>query len=105
MTRWVNVVKPRRDFSWVKGKRGPGAIELQARFSSFNFSKDVFAAGFADPNLWSNSAWTTDVGMNWYLNFYTRVFLDWQHSEFGSPFAREIMRGSPLDSIHSAKAA
>jgi len=23
--------------------------------------------------------------VNWYLNRYVRVFLDWQHSEFGSP--------------------
>jgi hypothetical protein len=23
--------------------------------------------------------------MNWYLNFYTKIMLDWQHSEFGNP--------------------
>ena len=50
-----------------------------------NFGREVFTAGFADPNLWSNHAWATDVGLNWYLNFYTKLYLDWQHSEFGSP--------------------
>jgi phosphate-selective porin OprO and OprP len=85
LTRRVNVVKPKRDFNWVKGKRGPGAVELDARFSTLDFSKEIFTAGFADPNLWSNHAWATDVGLNWYLNFYTKVYLDWQHSEFGSP--------------------
>jgi phosphate-selective porin OprO and OprP len=47
--------------------------------------KEVFTAGFADPNLWSNHAWATDTGFNWYLNFYTKFALDWQHSEFGNP--------------------
>ena len=85
LTRRVNVVKPRRDFSFGKGKWAPGAWEVFGRFSALDFSKEVFTAGFADPNLWSNHAWATDVGLNWYLNFYTRVFLDWQHSEFGNP--------------------
>jgi phosphate-selective porin OprO and OprP len=26
-----------------------------------------------------------DLGLNWYLNEYVKVYLDWQHSEFGSP--------------------
>ena len=85
ITRRVNVVKPKRDFSFAKGKWAPGAWEVFARYSTLDFGKEVFTAGFADPNLWSNHAWATDVGANWYLNFYTRVFLDWQHSEFGSP--------------------
>ena len=85
ITRRVNMIKPRRDFSLAKGKWAPGAWELYGRFSSLEFGREVFTAGFADPNLWSNHAWATDVGANWYLNFYTRVFLDWQHSEFGSP--------------------
>jgi phosphate-selective porin OprO and OprP len=85
ITRRVNVVKPKRDFSFARGKWAPGAWEVFGRFSSLEFGREVFTAGFADPNLWSNHAWATDIGLNWYLNFYTRVFLDWQHSEFGSP--------------------
>jgi phosphate-selective porin OprO/OprP len=27
----------------------------------------------------------TDIGLNWYLNFYVRIMLDWQHAEFGTP--------------------
>jgi phosphate-selective porin OprO/OprP len=27
----------------------------------------------------------TDIGFNWYLNQYLKVYLDWQHTEFGSP--------------------
>ncbi len=69
LTRRVNVVKPRQDFSFAKGKWAPGAWEVYGRFSAFDLSKEVFTAGFADPNLWSNHAWATDVGVNWYLNF------------------------------------
>ncbi len=88
MTRRVNVVKPRRDFTFDFLKGGafnPGAIELHARFAQLNIGNNVFTAGFADPNQWTNNVWVTDIGANWYLNFYTRVFLDWQHAEFGNP--------------------
>ena len=63
----------------------PARGKFMAASAKLDFSKEIFTAGFADPNLWSNHAWATDVGLNWYLNFYTRVFLDWQHSEFGNP--------------------
>ena len=54
-------------------------------FQHARIGKEIFTAGFSDPNLWSNHVWATDVGLNWYLNFYTKLYLDWQHSEFGSP--------------------
>jgi hypothetical protein len=25
--------------------------------------------------------------VNWYLSFYTRIYLDWQHAELGNPVA------------------
>jgi phosphate-selective porin OprO/OprP len=88
LTRRVNVVQPRRDFTFDFLKGGtfnPGAWELFARYSTFEVGRNIFTGGFADPNLWSNHVWTTDIGANWYLNFYTRIFFDWQHSEFGNP--------------------
>lgn len=87
LTRRVNVVKPKRDFNFDVFRGGsfsPGAIELQARWSTLDISRNIFSGGFADPNLWSNHAAIVDVGANWYLNFYTRVFLDWQHGMFGN---------------------
>ena len=90
LTRRVNVVKPRRDFNFDFFKGGPfspGAWEVFARFSTLNISNNIFSSGFADPNLWTNHAWTTDIGLNWYLNFYTRIYLDWQHAGFGNPVA------------------
>ena len=87
LTRRVNVVKPRRDFNFEFFKGGafsPGAWEVYARYSTLDIGSNIFTAGFADPNLWTNHAATTDIGLNWYLNFYTRIYLDWQHAMFGN---------------------
>ena len=89
LTRRVNVVKPHNDFNFdflkPGGKFQPGAVEVFARYSTMSFSKNIFTAGFADPNLWSDRVGATDIGLNWYLNFYTRIYLDWQHAVFANP--------------------
>jgi len=78
-------VKPLRPFDLRKGKRGLGAIEVHARYASLNVGDQIFTAGFADPNLWSNQAYAIDTGWNWYLNQYVKLYFDWQHAEFGQP--------------------
>ena len=45
----------------------------------------TFAGGFADPGVWSNSAVTTEVGLNWYWNEYLKFYLFWLHANFGNP--------------------
>ena len=78
-------ITPRRNFSIRNGRiTGPGAIEVHARYSYFNVGHDVFTAGLADPNLWTNQAYAIDTGINWYLNQYTKIYFDWQHSVFGN---------------------
>ena len=79
-----NVVKPIRDFDIRKGRLGPGAIELTGRFNSLNLSRNVFSAGLADPNLWTNNLYTTDVGFNWYLTQYFKLYFNWEHAVFGT---------------------
>lgn len=86
ITRRVNVVKPRRPFTIRDGKpSGTGAFEVYARYADLNVGKNVFTAGLADPNLYTNQASTIDLGVNWYLNFYTRIYLNWQHAMWGDP--------------------
>ena len=34
---------------------GPGAWEVVGRVSELRLGEKIFTAGFADPNLWSNS--------------------------------------------------
>ena len=85
LTRRVNVVRPLRDFGYKNGKFGFGAVEVHGRFSELDLGRQVFNAGFADPNLWTSRAQATDLGMNWYLNYYTKIYFDWQHAFYGSP--------------------
>ena len=85
LTRRVNVVRPLHDFGYKNGKFGFGAFEVHARYSQLELGKNLFSAGFADPNLFTNNAQAIDVGWNWYLNYYTKIYFDWQHSIFGNP--------------------
>lgn len=85
ITRRVDV-KPKRNFGIKNGKiTGPGAFEVFSRISTLNVGQDVFTAGLADRNLWSHEAYTVDTGINWYLNQYTKIYLDYQYSGFGAP--------------------
>lgn len=79
------IVDPKRPFNLKKGAFALGAIELAARYSTFDIDNSVFTGKLADPSLWSNRAWATNAGVNWYLNRYVKIYLDWQHSEFGNP--------------------
>jgi phosphate-selective porin OprO and OprP len=79
------LVDPLRPFDLRHGRFGPGAWEVTARYSELDLSSRVFAAGLADPTLWSNDAQLVDVGVNWYLNKFIKVYFDWEHAIFGSP--------------------
>lgn len=79
------LVKPYHPFDLRPGRFGVGAWELAMRFSQLGLGNQVFTGGLADPNLWTNRLFTTDLGINWYWNQYIRVLVNWQHAEFGSP--------------------
>jgi phosphate-selective porin OprO/OprP len=81
------MVQPRRPFVPTSRDqvRGPGAWEAVARVSELRLGENVFTAGFADPNLWSNSAITTELGMNWYWNEFFKIYAFWLHGDFGNP--------------------
>lgn len=85
LTRRVNVVRPLQRFGYTNGKFGIGAIEVHSRFSDLEIGKQVFTGGFADPNQWTNRAYAIDTGANWYWNYYTKIYLDWQHAMYGTP--------------------
>ncbi|WP_148593851.1 porin [Aquisphaera giovannonii] len=79
------VVTPLRPFDPARGLWGPGALEPYARFSQLSLGEAVFTGGFADPNQWTRSIDLLDVGLNWYLTKYIKIYFDWQHSMYGSP--------------------
>lgn len=64
---------------------GRGAVEIFGRYSQLKLGSDVFSAGFADANDWTNSAAITDIGWNWYLTHFVRLSFDWQHSMYATP--------------------
>ena len=69
----------------LHGDCGPGAVEAFARLSQLDLSGDIFRFGLANPEDWTNNAYVTDVGFNWYTNRFVKFYFDWQHSFFGSP--------------------
>jgi phosphate-selective porin OprO/OprP len=78
------MLKPKRDFSLKASNRGPGAIELTWRWSTVSLGQQVFTAGLADPNLWTNNAALMDLGVNWYPTQYIKMYFGWQHAMFAN---------------------
>jgi phosphate-selective porin OprO/OprP len=79
------LIDPLRPFDIRPGHFGLGAFELTARYSYLHLGSQVFKAGLADPNLWTNQAQIVDLGFNWYWNkFMKRSFL-WEGAMFPQP--------------------
>lgn len=81
----ASLITPNRPFDLRSGKFGLGAFEIQARYSGLTLGRQVFTGGLADPNLWTNRVDLLDIGVNWYLNKYTKVYFDWEHAVYGQP--------------------
>jgi phosphate-selective porin OprO/OprP len=79
------LLQPLHPFDLRYDRFGLGAWELTARYSQLDLDQRVFTAGLSDPHLWTNHAKMVDVGMNWYLNQFVKVYFDWEHSMFGNP--------------------
>jgi len=62
-------IKPASNFD---GKGGKGAWEVAGRFSNTDMSDDALMAGKLS---------VMTVGLNWYLNPYTRVMLNYAYSD------------------------
>ena len=79
------LIEPLRPFDLRHGRFGLGAFEVTARYSELDLNRRVFTAGLADPNLWTNHTQMIDVGFNWYLNKFVKIYFDWEHAMFGNP--------------------
>ena len=71
---------PRRNFEGTRG--GIGGWELVARYADLAIDRDAFASGFADITKSATSAQTWSVGVNWYLNKYTKLLFDYDQTHF-----------------------
>lgn len=79
------LVEPLNPFDLRPGHFGLGALEATARFSDLTVGRQVFTGGLADPNLWTNQVQMIDVGFNWYLNKFLKIYFDWEHAMFDTP--------------------
>ena len=79
------LIDPISRFDLRPGMFGLGAFEPHVRYSEMSLGQQVFSAGLADPNLWTNRVQLIDVGLNWYLNKFVKVYFDWEHAMFASP--------------------
>ncbi len=61
---------------------GCGQIEVAVRFSQFWTDGDLFEEGFATEARSTNGYDNWTAGVNWFLNPYTRVSLNYFHNEF-----------------------
>ncbi len=81
----LGLVQPLKSFDLRRGKFGLGAFQVTGRYSELDLGRQVFTAGLADPNLWTNRAELVDIGLNWYLNKWVKVYFDWEHAMFAQP--------------------
>ena len=80
-----NVVNPIRPFDLRPGHQGYGALELTGRYNYLTMGREIFTGGFADPNLWTNNLYLTDLGFNWYWTQNIKWVFQWEHAVFGNP--------------------
>ncbi|MFI5315221.1 MAG: OprO/OprP family phosphate-selective porin [Myxococcota bacterium] len=62
--------------------RSFGALELVARFSELKVDHSVFDANFADPATQAEAAVLWTVGVNWVLNRFVKLGLNYDHTTF-----------------------
>jgi phosphate-selective porin OprO/OprP len=64
------------------GNRGIGAWELVGRYTALNVDKTAFAVGFADPAKSARAARAWALGVNWYLNYFTKLQFEYEQTRF-----------------------
>ena len=74
-------VIPRKGLE-IDGARGIGAWELVGRYTVLNVDKAVFADGFADPAKSARAARAWNLGVNWYLNYFTKLQFEYEQTRF-----------------------
>jgi phosphate-selective porin OprO/OprP len=72
-----SAIAPNRPFSLHNHQYGIGAWELGFQYAQLSLNKDVVAAGFADPLVNATQLNQLMLGINWYMNKYTKFSFDW----------------------------
>lgn len=80
-------VVPRSPFNPAREGSGWGAWELAARASGFRIDENVFDEGYANPVTAAQEALEWGVGINWTINPFLKLSLDYNDTKFdgGAP--------------------
>ena len=62
--------------------RGWGAWQIAARYSQLTVGPDAFTAGLADITKSARASYDWAVGLNWYINFFTKLQTNYEQSTF-----------------------
>ena len=62
--------------------KGLGAWEVVGRYTGLNVDPSVFADGFAEGTKSAGAARAWTVGLNWYLNYFSRVEFNYEQTQF-----------------------
>jgi phosphate-selective porin OprO/OprP len=73
-------VQPKRPFDLDAGTWG--AVELAARYSELRLDDDAFDAGIASMTTSIKRARAGTLGVNWYLNKYIKLQLDYEGTQY-----------------------
>ena len=73
-------VKPSQPFA--TGKPGWGAWEIIARYQQQEIDDEAFDHGYANPTTSAKSARTWGAGLNWYLNQWVRLAVNYEETHF-----------------------
>lgn len=86
-SRTYQGVMPRTAFNPAREDTGPGAWELCARVDGWRIDEDIFDRGFANPSTQAQEALEWGVGVNWYINPFLKLSLDYNDTKFdgGAP--------------------
>jgi phosphate-selective porin OprO/OprP len=74
-------VRPRNSFEPARGIRHLGAVELAARYSKVAIDRGTFPL-FAKSTTAAEEAREYGIGVNWYLNRFTKLTTDYEHTNF-----------------------
>ena len=85
ITRRRYLVEPRRPFGYYNGTINPGFGNYSRKFPKSSSASEIFTGGLVDPKLWTNHATALEIGVNWYLNHFTKFTFDSQHTFLASP--------------------
>jgi phosphate-selective porin OprO/OprP len=99
----LGIVKPRHPLSFKNGQFGLGAWEIVGRYNLLDIGKQVFNNGLADPNLWANRLYTTDLGFNWHVNQYVKFYFDWEHAVFNQPVIYNVNKRQETSDLFIAR--